>query len=100
MTPDRNFVVDTLASKGMPQIVVCCGAGHAYKYVQLFVFSVFLAQLTMSARAFLITQRPSSVRLSVCLLDYLSKPISSYSFNRIAFKLDKDITYEVTNWLF
>ena len=33
MTPDRNFVIDSLASKGMPQIVVCCGAGHAYKYV-------------------------------------------------------------------
>ena len=33
MTRDRNFVVDTLASRGMPQIVVCCGAGHAYKSV-------------------------------------------------------------------
>ena len=31
MTLDRHFVVDTLAYKGLPQVVVCCGAGHAYK---------------------------------------------------------------------
>ena len=33
MTRDRNFLVDSLKSRGMPQIIVCCGAGHAYKYV-------------------------------------------------------------------
>ena len=31
MTYDRDFLIDSLASKGLPQIIVCCGAGHAYK---------------------------------------------------------------------
>jgi hypothetical protein len=31
MTPDRNFVVDTLAKKGIPEVSFCCGAGHAFK---------------------------------------------------------------------
>ena len=55
---------------------------------QPYKYSYFLwAQLTMSAKAFpsLCACRPSAC-LSVSLLDYLSKPISSYSFNQIAFK--------------
>ena len=32
MTYDRDFVIDSLACKGLPQIIVCCGAGHAFKY--------------------------------------------------------------------
>lgn len=31
MTHDRDFLLDSLKDKGMPQILVCCGAGHAYK---------------------------------------------------------------------
>jgi sarcosine oxidase len=40
MTLDRNFIVDDLSSKGMPQIIVCCGAGHVYKYVVLLRFKI------------------------------------------------------------
>ena len=47
----------------------------------------------MSARAFPITLCPSSVRL----LDFFSKPISSYSFDRIVFKFYTGINYDVTN---
>lgn len=39
MPPDRNFVVDTLAADGFPQIVVAQGAGHAFK------FASFLGQV-------------------------------------------------------
>lgn len=35
MTKDRHFVVDTLASRGLPQILVCCGAGHVFKFASL-----------------------------------------------------------------
>ena len=66
-----------------------------------FSFVSFLAQVTMSARAFPITMCPSSVRLSGCPsvrpLDYFSKPISSYSFSRIASKFNTGIKYDVTN---
>ena len=59
----------------------------------------------MSARAFPITLCPSSVRLSGCpsvrlsvrLLDFFSKPIFSYSFGRIAFKFYTGIKYDITN---
>jgi sarcosine oxidase len=34
MPRDRRFVVDRLP--GYPQIVVCVGAGHAYKFAALF----------------------------------------------------------------
>ena len=51
----------------------------------------------MSARAFPITLCPSSVRLSVRLLDFFSKPISSYSFDRIAFKFYTGIKYDITH---
>ena len=33
MPKDRDFVVDNLSFRRMPQIIVCCGAGHVYKYV-------------------------------------------------------------------
>lgn len=33
MPPDRNFVIDTLPYH--PEIIVCCGAGHAYKFASL-----------------------------------------------------------------
>ncbi|XP_077982862.1 monomeric sarcosine oxidase-like [Glandiceps talaboti] len=32
MPPDRNFVIDTLKDKGFPQVVLCIGAGHAFKF--------------------------------------------------------------------
>ncbi|XP_070575600.1 monomeric sarcosine oxidase-like [Ptychodera flava] len=32
MTPDRNFVIDTLEKKGFPQVIFCNGAGHAFKF--------------------------------------------------------------------
>ena len=33
MPKDRNFVIDTVPEH--PQIIVCCGAGHAYKFASL-----------------------------------------------------------------
>ncbi|PVD25418.1 hypothetical protein C0Q70_13074 [Pomacea canaliculata] len=30
MTPDRDFLVDTCSQFGFPEVIVCCGAGHAY----------------------------------------------------------------------
>lgn len=33
MPRDRNFVVDTLP--GYPQLLICVGAGHAYKFASL-----------------------------------------------------------------
>jgi sarcosine oxidase len=35
MPYDRHFVVDTLASRGRPQITFCIGAGHAFKFASL-----------------------------------------------------------------
>ena len=81
------------------------GSLMAFSIAFYCVFFVFcLAKLTMSARAFPITLCPSSVRLSgrpssrpsVRPLDYFSKPIS-YSFGRIASKLNTGIKYDVTN---
>jgi sarcosine oxidase len=31
MTNDRHFVVDSLQSRGYPNVLVCQGAGHAFK---------------------------------------------------------------------
>ncbi|XP_077981659.1 monomeric sarcosine oxidase-like [Glandiceps talaboti] len=36
LTPDRKFIIDTLDQHGFPQITLCCGAGHAYKFAGLF----------------------------------------------------------------
>ena len=62
-----------------------CNLSVYYRY--------FLAQLTMSARAFPITLCSSSVRL----LDYSLKPISSYSFGRIASKFNTGIKHDITH---
>ncbi|XP_077991602.1 monomeric sarcosine oxidase-like isoform X2 [Glandiceps talaboti] len=35
-TPDTNFILDSLASKGYPQIFLFIGAGHAFKFSCLF----------------------------------------------------------------
>ena len=35
MPPDRNFVVDTLSGYGHSGIIVCIGAGHAFKWVRI-----------------------------------------------------------------
>nr|XP_006819315.1 PREDICTED: peroxisomal sarcosine oxidase-like [Saccoglossus kowalevskii] len=34
--PDRNFVIDSLSKQDLPQVIVCIGAGHAYKFSCLF----------------------------------------------------------------
>ncbi|CAH1265569.1 PIPOX [Branchiostoma lanceolatum] len=71
VTMDRNFVLDTLDAKGWPEIIVCCGAGHAYKFAGL--LGKILSQLAIDGR----TQHP----------------IDDFTFNRPAvtdpnFKLD------------
>ncbi|KAL3852207.1 hypothetical protein ACJMK2_015879 [Sinanodonta woodiana] len=35
ITPDRNFVVDTCEKYGWKNLIVCCGAGHAFKFASL-----------------------------------------------------------------
>jgi len=35
MTPDRTFMVDTASHVGFPDVVVCCGAGHAFKFASV-----------------------------------------------------------------
>eukprot|EP00117_Sycon_ciliatum_P008319 scpid58735/ scgid11073/ Monomeric sarcosine oxidase len=35
MPPDRNFVVDTLAGYGHPNVSVCVGGGHAFKFASV-----------------------------------------------------------------
>nr|KAG5692520.1 hypothetical protein BaRGS_018725 [Batillaria attramentaria] len=35
MTPDRHFVVDTCSRQGYSDVIVCNGAGHAYKFASL-----------------------------------------------------------------
>ncbi|MGQ0602065.1 MAG: N-methyl-L-tryptophan oxidase [Anaerolineales bacterium] len=46
MPRDRNFVVDALP--GLPQILVCCGAGHAYKFASL--LGQILSELAIDGR--------------------------------------------------
>ena len=46
MPPDRNFVVDSLPEH--PQILVCCGAGHAYKFASL--LGKILSQMAIDGR--------------------------------------------------
>ncbi|KAI8491171.1 hypothetical protein Bbelb_312120 [Branchiostoma belcheri] len=48
MTMDRHFVIDTLATKGWPDVIVCCGAGHAYKFASL--LGKILSQLAIDGR--------------------------------------------------
>ncbi|XP_005106261.2 monomeric sarcosine oxidase [Aplysia californica] len=35
MTPDRDFLIDTCHRQGFSDVIVCCGAGHAYKFASL-----------------------------------------------------------------
>ncbi|GFO04772.1 monomeric sarcosine oxidase [Plakobranchus ocellatus] len=35
MTPDRHFLIDTAEKAGFSDVIVCCGAGHAYKFASL-----------------------------------------------------------------
>ncbi|KAK7104534.1 monomeric sarcosine oxidase-like [Littorina saxatilis] len=35
MTMDRHFVVDTCTQQRFSDVIVCCGAGHAYKFASL-----------------------------------------------------------------
>ncbi|XP_076111610.1 monomeric sarcosine oxidase-like [Mytilus galloprovincialis] len=35
MTPDRHFVVDDCSKNGWDNVIVCCGAGHAFKFASL-----------------------------------------------------------------
>lgn len=35
MPPDRHFIVDDCAMYGWNNVIVCCGAGHAYKFASL-----------------------------------------------------------------
>lgn len=37
MTPDRHFVVDDCSKYGWNNVIVCCGAGHAFKCVLLYI---------------------------------------------------------------
>lgn len=46
MPRDRNFVIDTLPEH--PQIVICCGAGHAYKFASL--LGKILSELALDGR--------------------------------------------------
>ena len=46
MTKDRNFVIDTLPEH--PQIIICNGAGHAYKFSSL--LGKILSQLAIDGQ--------------------------------------------------
>ncbi|XP_059148127.1 monomeric sarcosine oxidase-like [Physella acuta] len=35
MTPDRDFLLDTCAKAGFPDVIVCCGSSHGYKFASL-----------------------------------------------------------------
>lgn len=47
MPRDRDFVIDTLPEH--PQIIVCCGAGHAYKFASL--FGKILSQMAIDGKS-------------------------------------------------
>ncbi|XP_046361732.2 monomeric sarcosine oxidase-like [Haliotis rufescens] len=48
MPPDRHFVVDTCAYKGWSDVIVCCGAGHAYKFAS--ILGKILSELAVDGR--------------------------------------------------
>jgi len=48
MTLDRTFVIDTLKTRNHPNVIVCCGAGHAFKFASL--FGQILADLAVKGR--------------------------------------------------
>nr|XP_054748614.1 monomeric sarcosine oxidase-like [Lytechinus pictus] len=48
MTPDRNFVIDNCRKVGHPNVIFCCGAGHAYKFAA--VLGRILSQLAIEGK--------------------------------------------------
>ncbi|XP_063950963.1 monomeric sarcosine oxidase-like isoform X1 [Lytechinus pictus] len=48
MTPDRNFVIDNCRNVGHPNVIFCCGAGHAYKFAA--VLGRILSQLAIDGK--------------------------------------------------
>ncbi|XP_072169383.1 monomeric sarcosine oxidase-like [Diadema setosum] len=48
MTPDRHFVIDNCRKTGYPDVIFCCGAGHAYKFAA--VLGKILSQLAIDGR--------------------------------------------------
>ncbi|XP_071511159.1 monomeric sarcosine oxidase-like [Diadema antillarum] len=48
LTPDRNFVIDNCRKTGYPDVIFCCGAGHAYKFAA--VLGRILSQLAIDGR--------------------------------------------------
>ncbi|XP_076442769.1 monomeric sarcosine oxidase-like [Babylonia areolata] len=48
MTPDRHFVIDNCARQGFSDVIVCCGAGHAYKFASL--LGKILSELAVEGR--------------------------------------------------
>ncbi|KAK7477452.1 hypothetical protein BaRGS_00031276 [Batillaria attramentaria] len=48
MTPDRHFVVDTCSRQGYSDVIVCNGAGHAYKFASL--LGKILSELAVDGR--------------------------------------------------
>ncbi|BFZ07718.1 hypothetical protein BsWGS_10757 [Bradybaena similaris] len=48
MTPDRDFLVDSCSKAGFPDVFVCCGAGHAYKFASL--LGKILSELAVDGR--------------------------------------------------
>lgn len=60
MPPDRHFIVDTCGKrvKGYDDVILCCGAGHCYKQVLLFLdhsLHVLWSDLRMLMVRFLLT---------------------------------------------
>jgi len=48
MTPDRTFLVDTADKYGFPDMIVCCGAGHAFKFAS--VLGKVLSELAVDGK--------------------------------------------------
>ncbi|XP_022096174.1 uncharacterized protein LOC110982213 [Acanthaster planci] len=48
MTPDRHFVIDTCHRTDHADVVLCCGAGHAYKFAS--VLGRVLSELAIDGR--------------------------------------------------
>lgn len=46
MRRDRNFIIDALPEH--PQVLICVGAGHAYKFAAL--LGKFLSELAIDGR--------------------------------------------------
>ncbi|XP_071785430.1 monomeric sarcosine oxidase-like [Asterias amurensis] len=48
MPPDRHFVIDTCHRTNYPEVVMCCGAGHAFKFAS--VLGRILSELAIDDR--------------------------------------------------